>query len=149
MTQFSDVYGLRKGLVVAFIRGFFRRLWAGATGLDYVVLEGDHAEQGVVNIVVDGDVWPFTRVPLIQPAGAIQLFVNHPQVVTYLRGQMAGFFSLHPEIGVEPEDHEKIAARMAELGGEQLGATLERLAKGLPIFEARFMGDGTVLVSES
>lgn len=149
MTQFSEVYGLRRGLVVAFIRGFFRRLWAGAAGLDYVVLEGDHAEQAVVNIVVDGEVWPFTRVPLIQPAGAIQIFVNHPQVVTFLRSQIAGFFALHSEIGVEPEDHGKIAARMAELGGQQLGATLDRLAKGLPIFEARFLGDGTLQVTES
>jgi len=149
MTQFSEVYGLRQGLVVAFIRGFFRRLWAGAAGLDYVVLEGAHAEQAVVNIVVDGDVWPFTRVPLIQPAGAIQIFVNHPQVVTFLRAQIAGFFALHSGIGVEPEEHGKIAARMAELGGQQLGATLERLAKGLPIFEARFLADGTLQVTES
>ncbi len=148
MTEHPAAYGLRRQLVVAFLRAYFRRIWTGASGLECVVLEGAHAEQAVVNIVLEGEIWPFTRVPLIPPAGAIQIFVNHPQVVTYLRRQVAGFFSIHSEIGIEEGHDAQIAERMAELGAQQLGQTICHLAKGLPIFEARFLVDGSVFVTE-
>ncbi len=148
MTEHAADYGLRRQLVAAFLSAYFRRLWAGASGIEYVVLEGAHAEQAVVNIVLEGEIWPFTRVPLIPPAGAIQIFVNHPQVVTYLRRQVAGFFSIHSEVGIEEGHDAKIAERMAELGAQQLGQTIAHLADGLPIFEARFLVDGSVFVSE-
>ena len=148
MILHPTAYELRPQLVVAFLSAYFRRLWAGASGLEYVVLEGAHAEQAVVNIVLEGEIWPFTRVPLIPPAGAIQIFVNHPQVVAYLRRQVAGFFSTHSEIGVDEGHYEEIAERMAELGEQQLGQTISHLAEGLPIFEARFLADGSVFVTE-
>jgi hypothetical protein len=146
MTENAGVYGIRDGLVAAFLRAFFEADWSGEVDLDYVILEGDHAERGVLSVVLDQPIWPFTRVPLIPPAGALQIFVNHPQVVAYLRQQIAGFFTLQPDLGIGPDDHARLLAKMEALAEQQLGATLERLAAGLPVFEARFDRQGGVTV---
>ncbi|MEZ4379711.1 MAG: rhodanese-like domain-containing protein [Nannocystaceae bacterium] len=147
MTENAGVYGIRDGLVATFLRAFFEADWNGEVDLDYVILVGDHAERAVLSVVLDQAIWPFTKVPLVPPAGDLQIFVNHPQVVDYLRGQVAGFLTLEPELGVRPEDHGRLVAKMRELAAQQLGATLERLAAGLPVFEARFDRAGGVTIA--
>ncbi len=143
----GEAYGVRRGLADAFLRAFFRLRWAGAVEAEYVILGGGHQEGAVVNVTVEGEIWPFTRIPLVSPmCGGVQIFVNHPQVVAYLRRQSAGWFCQQPGLGLEVGDHEALFERMQELAGRQLELTLGRLAKGLPIYEVRFGGAGEVAV---
>ena len=45
-----------------------------------------------MNVTMEGELQPFSEVPMIAPSiGGTQMFVNHPQVVTYLREQTAHF----------------------------------------------------------
>lgn len=143
MTQHAADYGIRQELVLAFLRAFFRLRWAGEADVDYVILAGDHQESAVVVVRLEDQVWPFSRVPLIRPAGVIQIFVDHPQVVSFLRRQTAGHFALQPITGLLPGDHERLFERIEELAASQLSATLGRLAQGLPLFEALFKRDGS------
>jgi rhodanese-related sulfurtransferase len=143
--QHPDRYGVRTELVQAFLRAFFRNRWAGATELEYVVLGGDHGEGAVVQVVVEGELWPYTRIPLLSPAfEGMQMFVIHPQVSTYLRRQRAAF--LAAELSELQLDEAALARTICELGERQLGETASRLAGGLPLIEVRFdrKGDFTV-----
>jgi hypothetical protein len=145
--QHPESYGVRPELVQAFLRAFFRARWAGASELEYVVLGGDHGEGAVVEVVVEGELWPYTRIPLLSPSfEGMQMFVLHPQVSTYLRRQRAAF--LAQELSDLGLDEQELAEVICELGVRQLGETASRLAGGLPIIEVRFdrRGDATVRV---
>jgi rhodanese-related sulfurtransferase len=135
--QHPEQYGVRPELVQAFLRAFFRARWAGASELEYVVLGGDHGEGAVVEVVVEGDLWPYTRIPLLSPSfEGMQMFVLHPQVSSYLRRQRAAF--LAHELSDLQLDEGKLAEVICELGVRQLGETAGRLAGGLPMIEVRF-----------
>jgi rhodanese-related sulfurtransferase len=135
--QHPEQYGVRPELVQAFLRAFFRARWAGASELEFVVLGGDHGEGAVVEVLVEGDLWPYTRIPLLSPSfEGMQMFVLHPQVSTYLRRQRAAF--LTHELTELQLDENQLAERICELGARQLGETASRLAGGLPMIEVRF-----------
>jgi len=146
-----DVYEVRPELITTFMRAFYEGLWEGAQDLAWVVLGGSHNEGAVVNVTVEGELSPFTEIPMIAPSiGGVQMFVNHPQVVTYLRHQSARFLarridSLLPE---PVEDVDALAAEIADLGQKQAVATLVRLAAGLPTFAAHFSRSGEVEVKQ-
>ena len=130
-----DDYGVRPELTLEFMRIFFKSLWQGKP-LEYVVLEGDHQEGAVVNITITGDVHRDTPIPTITPqVGGKQMFVNHPQAAGFLRMELAnGIDQLTPY----KIDVQAYFEAMGELANQQLGHTLQALAKGLPVFEARF-----------
>ena len=143
--QHPDRYGVRTGLIEAFLRAFFRTRWAGLTELEYVVLGGDHGEGAVVEVLVEGELWPYTRIPLLSPAfEGMQMFVIHPQVSNYLRRQRAAF--LAAELSELALDEAKLAQTICELGQQQLGETASRLAGGLPVIEVRFDRQGEFTV---
>lgn len=136
LTRPSD-YGVRPDLILAFMRAFFRALWSGAS-IDYVVLNGDHQEGAVVNVVVDTDVSNETPIPTITPqVQGKQMFVNHPQAAAFLRWNLAHGMDALLAAKVEPETFH---AAINELAQRQLGHTLAALASGLPLFEIRFKG---------
>jgi len=142
----SDDYNVRRGLGEAFLRTVFRALWSGAD-INYVVLQGSHAEGAVVQVTAGKDKHAFTSVPMVAPChGDTQMFINHPQVVSWLRDQTAQFL-----VGEEPllegVDPKAFVAEVNALAGVQLGETLGHLAKGLPIYNARVSEDGSVEVS--
>jgi hypothetical protein len=144
-------YKLRPELLTAFFRAFYDELWAGARDLEWVILGGDHNEGAVVNVTVEGELHPFSEVPMIAPSiGGTQMFVNHPQVVTYLREQTAHFLTtkvnhlLPLGKGVDASLTEAIPL----LGVEQAQATLTALAPGLPTFNVHFSHDGSIDVVE-
>jgi hypothetical protein len=104
--------------------------------LEWIVLGGAHSEGAVANILVEGELHSYTRVPLISPSvGGVQLFVNHPQVTSFLRRELAAFLC---EIGAATCDDDALTDAIEQLGTAQAGMTLTRLAKGLPVFDIRF-----------
>ncbi len=136
-------YHIRPDLITTFFRAFYTDYWDGAPHLSWVILGGGHAEGAVVNITVEGEVDGGTRIPMVSPnVSGVQMFVNHPQAVGFLRDQTARFITQDvPDLcpgGTELSG--KLPGAIAALGEVQMGNTLSALAKGLPIFEARFRG---------
>lgn len=130
--QRSNDYGVRPELVESFLKQFFTLRWEGVAEHEVAVLPGGHAEGAVVNIMLEDDAEAFSHVPLVSPmARGSQMFLQHPQVATYLRNQLVRFLAQHEEVNVPA-----LEARLAELAGVQLGHTLKALASGLPIYEA-------------
>lgn len=151
MLQHSDRYLIRRELVEAFITTYLRLRWEGVSELDYVILGGGHQEGAVVNIRVEGGVWPFTRVPLISPAcGATQMFVNHPQVAEFMRDQVARFFTIHPDfLPVDDRHFGMLQKDMRRVAGIHIAATLASLANGLPIYDVVFKSEREFTVEEA
>jgi len=136
-----DSYQVRKELVVSVLQGIFQRLWRVPENIDWVVLSGEHDEQAVVVVLLDGEIRPYTKVPAIAPASELgQAFVAHPQVTAYLREQNASFLLEQLPALRERVSLGKLSATFRSLADTQLAATLDRLAPGLPRYEARFHG---------
>ncbi len=145
-------YSVRSDLITAFFRAFYRGLWDGAPDLHWVVLGGDHAEGAVVNVTLEGELSPFTEVPMVAPSvGGIQMFVNHPQVVGYLRAQIARFLAIRANelLPIDLEREDELFAKINELGGAQASATLQALAAGLPVFNVHFSRTGSIEVTDA
>ena len=133
-------YGMRPALIESFLRSFFELSWSGHDENETQVLPGGHAEGAVVNIVVEHGVEAFSQIPLVSPmAAGSQMFVNHPQVSTFLRDQTARFLArqtdLHP-LGAGGET--ELLDVLCTLGKAQLEHTLSELAPGLPVYEIAF-----------
>ena len=144
-------YKVRAALISHFMKAFYVGLWNGAPDLTWVVLGGDHAEGAVVQVTLEEELQPFTEVPMIAPSiGGVQMFVNHPQVVGYLRDQTAHFLTNRAAslLGLDRSVEDQLLKSIPEIGGVQAGETLAALAAGLPVFEAHFSKDGSVAVTE-
>lgn len=149
MSQQPEAYGIRAGLVQKFQKIFLTRRWNGAPELEVTPLPGGHAEGAVINIHVPGRLEAFSRVPLVAPSvEGRQMFVNHPDVSSYLRRQLATWLSQQDDL-VQVKDAEALFQRMQTLHGQQLLATLKALAKGLPIFDVTVRRDGAVDVKDA
>jgi rhodanese-related sulfurtransferase len=150
MAQNPAAYGVRDGLVWDVLRATYTNRWRGTPDVEVHVLPGGHAEGAVLLVVLEEGVTPFSRIPLVSPlAEGTQLFVSHPQVADFLRKQQTQFLALQRDLIDLPygqaQDVERV---MAELGARQTAHTLGVLAKGLPIFEARFNPQRRVRVRE-
>lgn len=133
-------YGVRPELARSLLRAFHETRWAGAPELEWVVLGGEHNEGAVVEVTVGGELHGYTRIPLVSPlVEGVQVFVAHPEVITYLRRETASFLV---ERGLVSDDRR--AALLAEInarGARQLAATLQKLAGGLPVLQMAFRGE--------
>lgn len=138
----SEEYGTRSELVGAVLSAYHRERWAGSEETELVVLGGEHHEGAVLIVRVEGDVHPFTRIPLVSPSAfGKQMFVYHPQVASYLRRQLAEMIALQRDL-VPPVAAAALHAEMEAIAEKQLTSTLGALAKGLPMFEITFDGRG-------
>ena len=135
-----DRYGMRPQLIESFLRAFLSLRWQGHEDNEVAVLPGGHAEGAVVSVVVDHEVDAFSRIPLVSPmTEGSQMFINHPQVSGFLRGQVTRFLQRQGDVAALGAGGEKELNDVIEgMGGVQLGHTLSALAAGLPIFELRF-----------
>ncbi|MBX3269047.1 MAG: rhodanese-like domain-containing protein [Sandaracinaceae bacterium] len=144
-----DEYGVRPALWRAVAGQLYRALFTRPELVDFVILVGEHHEEAIVEVRLEDDVHAFTNVPAIPPSlGGHSVFVSHPQVAAFVRGQHARFlFHEVPALrahGVTPEALEtELHARAAR----QLEATLGHLAVDLPVFELRVERDGTSVVA--
>jgi rhodanese-related sulfurtransferase len=149
MLQRPDAYGIRRDLITAFFRSFFRLWWAGSPELDLTILSGEHAEAAVVNVRLDDELWGLSRIPLVSPTCAgIQMFVNHPDVARYLR---RGIVQLYRRgLGPVPvPDGGRLQAGLDELAARQLAQTVGALANDLPVYDLVFAPDGSHEVREN
>jgi hypothetical protein len=78
----------------------------------------------------------------------VQAFVNHPQVASYLRRQLADFLVIQRDIFPRPPSPLDLQIEMEHLARLQLKATLGRIAKGLPVFDVVLSPHGLVEVEE-
>jgi rhodanese-related sulfurtransferase len=148
MMQHPESYRVRPGLAADFVRAYLRTRWADTPQLDLVPLAGGHREGAVINVRVESALHSYSPVPLISPAyGGMQMFVNHPQVSSYLRRETAALLCEQGDLfDVKPSDAGELAARMEELAAHQLGVTLGHLAPGLPIYDVLFQKTGRVAI---
>lgn len=135
-----DRYGVRPQLIESFLRSFLTLRWEGHEDNEIAVLPGGHAEGAVVNVVVDHELDAFSRVPLVSPmAEGSQMFINHPQVSSFLRAQVTRFLSRQGDVAaLGPGGERELNDTIERMGGVQMGHTLSALAGGLPVFELRF-----------
>jgi hypothetical protein len=134
-------YGVRAELTRAFLRAIWELYWAGSTDIAIPVLSGDHAEEAVVNVLLDdAELSAFSRAPMVSPATAHgQMFLNTPQVATFLREASISFMLRHPEwVPLRAERTARYREAIAALAAQQATETLGALAQGLPVYEVRF-----------
>lgn len=154
MAQKPAAYGVRDGLVWDVLSAIYQNRWeahaSGALDIEVQVLPGGHAEGGVLIVVLEDGVQPFSSIPLVSPlAESTQLFVSHPQVADFLRKQQAQFLAQQRDlIDLSHGQAQDVERVMAELGARQTTQTLSALAQGLPVFEARFNARREVKVRE-
>lgn len=148
MMQNPDAYGMNKELAQEFFKAFMRMRWDGSVETDFVTLGGGHQEGAVVNIQLASQVHSYTRVPMISPAyGTTQMFVNHPQVSRFMRGQAAHFLTeLTHLFPLTAADQFELLSELTSLARQQLGHTLGALAKGLPVYTVEFKDADTFTV---
>lgn len=148
MMQHPDAYGVRPGLASDLVRAYVRQRWADTPELELVPLAGGHEESAVVNIRVESTLQAYSPLPLVSPSCAgSQMFVNHPQVSSYMRRELAALLAEQGDVvPVSPSDAGELAARMDAIGAHQMGVTLGHLAKGLPIYDVLFRKKGDVVI---
>ncbi len=123
-------------MIQSLIRAFFELQWKGNTGMEYVILEGEHQEGAVVAVTTDAVVDEQTQIPLIRPtAGGISVFVIHPQLEELSEKRWLPI--ANDVTGVEI-DAGKCAAAMRDLRAKFLRSSAEALAKGKPVFTLQF-----------
>jgi rhodanese-related sulfurtransferase len=150
MHQLGDDYRLRPGLVLDFLRAFFRARWEGAFRAEYETLHGRHGERAVLNTRIEGTLKPFTPIPLVSPSAfGCQMFVNHPQASRYLLHLLVDFLLLQTDL--IPEFTKKDVRPVLLMEVESLSAlhvanSLGHLARGLPIYDVIFEAGGPARV---
>jgi hypothetical protein len=149
MWQDSATYGVRPELPEMFLRAFMQLSWNGAVEAEFTVLAGGHEERGVLRVFLADPIEPFTQVPLVSPScEGTQMFVCHPQIMSYLRTQLVRFAQLQAAL-VPKIDGDALRNTVEEMANAQMTATLQRLAKGLPMFDVTFGAGGMVDVEQA
>ena len=142
MHQLSADYQLRPGLVLDVLRAFFRARWEGAFRAEYESLHGHHGERAVLNTRLEGQIQPFSPIPLVSPSAyGCQLFVNHPQVSQYLLRLLVDFLVLQTDLVPEFESDDArpiLHDAVKDLHAVHVKNSLIHLAKGLPIYDVVF-----------
>lgn len=137
MWTHPETYGIRPELVTTFVRTFMQARWDGAVDAEFVPLPGGHAERAVLRVFIEGELHPFTPIPLVSPSyRGLQMFVCHPQVVSYLRRQLVAFAQQYPAL-VPRVSADALIDEIERLAEAQMAASLGALANGLPIFDVR------------
>lgn len=148
--QHAAKWGVREGLTQAVLRAAVDQRWAGAQELEITPLPGGHNEGAVVNVHVADELDAFSLVPLVAPSiSGRQMFVNHPDVASFLRRQTARWLSQQHDLCGKPPSAAALFEEMQRLHQQQLLATLGELAAGLPIFDVTVHPDGRAEVKRS
>jgi rhodanese-related sulfurtransferase len=152
LMQHPDSYGVRPDLAHDFLRALFRLRWAGDTKIDHETLCGSHSERAVLLTRVEGDLKPFSAIPLVSPfCGGSQMFVSHPQVGSYLLDVHVDFVLQQSDLlpDLSPALRPALAAECAALTQIHGDHSVRRLAQGLPVYEVIFRKGGQYRVSHA
>lgn len=137
MLKYPHQYEIRPDIVRQVLRLFFQHLWSHPQSVEFVVLSGEHHEQAVIDVKIDGPLRTFSYIPRIPPRiGEHQVFVLHSDAIRFLRKHNGLFFSDH--LHLKDEETIRFMKEITRLGGVHLGETAKHLAKGLPVWEAHF-----------
>jgi hypothetical protein len=113
------------------LQAIYRRFWSPKH--DDVVLEvlqGEHTEQAVLNIIVKDLTEGKTLFPMIPPTlSETSFFVNYPNVAHHILLSLADEFGEHYDL-----DRMELWNESTVKADHQTTATLRHLAKGLPVF---------------
>ena len=146
MLRQPETFGVRLELVQASIRAFYNQLWSGSTAPLLEVLWGNHGEEAVVSVEVEGDDQDdSTYVPSVCECedGPSQMFVDHRAARSYLRGENLRLMANHAI--VDPAiDEAAVVEYCEELGKVQMAAVLNALAPDLPRYEVLFSDDSHI-----
>lgn len=141
MLEEPEAYGTRLELTVAVLLALLDRIWKGDERLVFDILAGDHLECAVVQIktrTTNGD--PASVVSICPHHGDVELFVNHPEAITYLEAAHAVF--LIEEGFIAPDDRDAFVRAQYDLGERQAAETIRALAINLPVYEVTIALDG-------
>lgn len=146
MLKAPDQYRVRAELVKDSLRAFFTTLWYDREireKLVFQVLDHDHHEQAVIQVMVEGEITADTHFPLVVPNfKGTQVFIQHPQVEAAVRQHVAKVIAYHPSQPIikwdKPEDFVKA---MDQIGADLLRETLSRLALGRIIHQYTLPAD--------
>jgi hypothetical protein len=145
-------YGVRREVVEAVLRSFYRRLWDGDPRLVLDVLDGAHNEEGVARIRTEprsgptraAGPRPTPHVPAVATAcprhAGLDLFVYHPDAVAWVHARQADF--LAREGFIDPARIPLCVQSQQRLGEQHLEVTIGSLGTELPVFDVR-MEPGT------
>lgn len=137
-----DEFGVRKKLVEATIRAFYRLLWWGRVEADLTILEGEHEESAIVSFETDQELSADTQVPAVcsSPQGPY-LFVNHEPARRYKRRQDLELLAEMTDLVPSGDPVRKRLLDHAEkLAEKQAAATISHLAPDLPTYSVTFSG---------
>ena len=147
--------GSQPELLKSLIRAFFQMKWNGRQGskIEYVVLNGNHAEKAVLQVVSDDPISDETLVPLITPClkenkedgDGHQVFIVYPDLERLSEERFAEF--AEEVSGFQGIDKQKLLATMRELRPQYLNASAEKLVKkGRPVLTAHFNQKKTITI---
>ncbi|GAB4200327.1 MAG: hypothetical protein OHK0013_11300 [Sandaracinaceae bacterium] len=149
MLEHPAEYGVRRELVQAVLRESFRLGWSRPELLSFAVLEGAHTERAVARVWLDHSVHTYTLVPTFPASGAddASVFVAHPEVSAFLRGELGSFLVEHAStLGARAPEREAFQHELDALAERQISATLRHLARELPVYDVH-VRDGRPVVS--
>jgi len=152
MYQRGDEYRLRPSLVLDYLRAFFHARWDGAFRAEFESLHGHHDERAVLITRVEGEILPFTPIPLVSPSYFdSQMFVYHPQVSDYLLNLLVDLLLLQTDVIPEftQDLRPQLLAEVQALAVIHRQNSLTHLARGLPIYDVIFAPGGEVRVEYS
>lgn len=141
LLKYPELYGIRKELVEDFIRVFFKTLWnkEGETNEIYSskinldILNGEHSESAFVEVRSNDSCQNLQLAPLIKTKDKkISVFVDHLDAVSFLREDLAKFFSEKATMFDAKIDSEIMHKRLNHHGFVSLETTGSFIAKGLP-----------------
>ncbi len=145
MVQHPEQYEVRQELVTASMQAVYRILWKGTHfGVEFVILEGDHKEGAVVNVLLDhDDITADTMIPTLKPmVDGEQMFINHPQATDFMLIDTARHISTIVGIDVDQQAWLKAVRTLVE---KQLVNTVGYLAPQYPVYNAVFGRDQHLL----
>lgn len=140
-------YGVRPELARSLIRVVFRELWRHPEHVSFVVLQGEHHEEAVLNVRLGHEARASSNVPAVPPQlGGRSFFVNHPEVSQYIRKEHVALLRSELPWLAGLGSEETLENVMSGLAERQLVSTLRYLARTLPIYDVYFES-GTVRVA--
>ena len=135
MLENHGSYEIRPELIQLFLQEFFRRFWTGDERLQFDILQGDHAEQAILNIcTLEKEDIDKTSLILVAPQLMdTQVFINHPAASAYMHNQHASF--LKQEEYLNESDLEAFLHVHENIHNTHITSTVAALGKGLPVFD--------------